>query len=59
MNIAVADSGGNLVSFLRMDGAQLASIAVSQHKARASVKYRRPTRVYEDAVRELDYKYIF
>ena len=58
MNIAVADSGGNLVSFLRMDGAQLASIAVSQHKARASVKYRRPTRVYEDAVQKSDYKYI-
>jgi len=58
MNIAVADSGGNLVAFLRMDGAQLASIAVSQHKARASVKYRRPTRVYEDAVQKSDYKYI-
>jgi uncharacterized protein GlcG (DUF336 family) len=58
MNIAVADSGGNLVAFSRMDGAQLASIAVSQHKARASVKYRRPTRVYEDAVQKSDYKYI-
>ena len=58
MNIAVADSGGNLVSFLRMDGAQLASIAVSQHKARASVKYRRATRVFEDAVQKSDYKYV-
>ena len=51
MNIAVVDSGGNLVSFLRMDGAQLASIAISEHKARASVKFRRATRVYEDACR--------
>jgi glc operon protein GlcG len=58
MNVAVADSGGNLVSFLRMDGTQLASIAVSQHKARASVKYRRATRVFEDAVQKSDYKYI-
>ncbi len=27
MNVAVLDSGGNLVAFKRMDGAQLASIA--------------------------------
>lgn len=36
MNIAVMDSGGNLVAFERMDGAQLASIAISQHKARGA-----------------------
>jgi uncharacterized protein GlcG (DUF336 family) len=58
LNIAVVDSGGNLVLFLRMDGAQLASIAISEHKARASVKFRRATRVYEDAVQKSDYKYI-
>src|SRR5450631_4492460 len=58
LNIAVADSGGNLVAFLRMDGAQLASIAISEHKARASVKFRRPTRVFEDALQTRDYKYI-
>jgi glc operon protein GlcG len=29
LNIAVVDSGANLVAFQRMDGAQLASIAVS------------------------------
>ncbi len=28
MNIAVLDSGGNLVAFLRMDDAQLASISI-------------------------------
>ena len=57
LNIAVVDSGGNLVSFFRMDGAQLASIAISQHKARASVKYRRATRVWEDAVQKSGYLY--
>jgi uncharacterized protein GlcG (DUF336 family) len=57
LNIAVVDSGGNLVAFLRMDGAQLASIAVSEHKARAAVKYRRPTRVWEDAVQKSGYLY--
>jgi len=58
LNIAVADSGGNLVAFLRMDGAQLASIAVAQHKARAAAKFRRPTKVFEDAVQKQDYKYV-
>jgi uncharacterized protein GlcG (DUF336 family) len=48
--VAVVDSGANLVAFERMDGAQLASIAVSQHKARAAVIFRRETRVYEDSV---------
>ncbi len=37
LNVAVVDSGGNLVAFQRMNGAQLASIQVSQHKARAAV----------------------
>src|ERR1700757_3829340 len=45
LNIAVYDSGGNLVAFERMDGAQIASIAISQHKARVAVTYRRPTKV--------------
>jgi uncharacterized protein GlcG (DUF336 family) len=58
LNIAVVDSGGNLVAFLRMDGALLASIAVSQHKARTAVKFRRPTRALEDAVQKSDYKYL-
>jgi glc operon protein GlcG len=58
MNIAVVDSGGNLVAFERMDGAQLASIAISEHKARASVKFRRPTKAFENAVQKFDFKYI-
>jgi uncharacterized protein GlcG (DUF336 family) len=58
MNIAVVDSGANLVAFLRMDGALLGSISIAQHKARAAVKYRRPTRAFEDAVQKADLKYI-
>ncbi len=58
LNIAVVDSGGNLVSFLRMDGAQLASIAIAEHKARAAVKYRRATRVFEDLLQAKDLKYL-
>ena len=58
MNIAVVDSGANLVAFLRMDGAQLASIAISEHKARTAAKFRRPTKVIEKAVQESDMKYM-
>jgi uncharacterized protein GlcG (DUF336 family) len=58
MNIAVYDSGGNLVTFLRMDGAQIASIVIAQHKARVAVKYRRPTKVFEDAVQKGGLNYI-
>ncbi len=58
LNIAVVDSGANLVAFVRMDGAQLASIAISEHKARVAARFRRPTRVFEDAVQKLDYKYV-
>jgi glc operon protein GlcG len=50
MNIAVYDSGANLVSFKRMDGAQLASIAIAEHKARAAVKYRRETKLFESGI---------
>jgi glc operon protein GlcG len=50
MNVAVADAGGNLVAFERMDGAMLASIQIAQHKARAAATFRRPTKVFEDGI---------
>jgi glc operon protein GlcG len=50
LNVAVVDSGANLVAFQRMDGAQLASIAISEHKARAAATFRRETRVMEDNI---------
>ena len=50
MNIAVYDSGANLVTMVRMDDAQLASIAISEHKARVAVKYRRPSKALEAGV---------
>ncbi len=58
VTIAVVDSGVNLVAFVRMDGAHLASIAVAEHKARTAAKYRRPTKVFEDGLQKSDYKYI-
>lgn len=50
LNVAVVDSGGNLVAFERMDGAQLASIVISEHKARAAVTYRRETKAFENGI---------
>ncbi len=50
LNCAVLDSGANLVAFARMDGAQLGSIAIAEHKARAAVKYRRETKAFENGV---------
>ncbi len=50
LNVAVVDSGANLVAFQRMDGAQLASIAIAEHKARAAASFRRETKVWEDGI---------
>jgi len=58
MNVSVVDSGGNLVAFKRMDGAQLASIQVSEHKARAAAKYRRETKVFENAIQLNNFPYV-
>jgi uncharacterized protein GlcG (DUF336 family) len=58
MNLSVADSGGNLVAFQRMDGAMLASVAIAQHKARAAATFRRPTKVFEDGVQVAHLNYL-
>ena len=50
LNVAVVDGGGNLVAFARMDGAQIASIAISEHKARAAAVFRRETKAFEAGI---------
>jgi glc operon protein GlcG len=57
LNVAIFDSGANLVAFERMDGAQLGSIAIAQHKARVAVKFRRPTKAFEEGIQKNDLKY--
>jgi len=57
-DFAVVDWGGNLVAFARMDGAQLASIAIAEHKARTAARYRRPTVAFENAVQKFGFNYI-
>jgi len=49
MNIAVVDTNGELVHFSRMEGAQIASVAIAQGKARTAVRYRRESRVFYNA----------
>src|ERR1700750_1115078 len=49
MNIAVVDTNGDLVYFLRRDGAQIASVPISQGKARTAARYRRPTQIFYNA----------
>ena len=58
LNVAVVDSGGNLVAFQRMDGAQLASVAISEHKARAAVTFRRETKAWENAIQTNGFHYV-
>ncbi len=50
MAAAVVDTGGHLVYFERMDGTQTGSARVALEKAQSAVAYRRPTKVFEDAV---------
>lgn len=49
MNIAVVDTNGDLVHFSRMEGAQIASVTISQGKARTAARYRRESRVFYNA----------
>lgn len=58
MNVAVVDSGGNLVAFQRMDGAMLASIQIAEHKARAAATFRRPTKMFEDGINLMHLNYL-
>ncbi|ALN61110.1 hypothetical protein GLA29479_224 [Lysobacter antibioticus] len=50
MVIAIVDSGGHLVMLHKLDQAQYGSIPVAQAKAETAVKFRRPTKAFEDAV---------
>jgi len=45
--ISVVSPSGDLVYFMKGDNCQYASIDISQHKARAAARYRRPTLVFE------------
>ena len=50
MCIAVVAPSGDLIYFEKMDNCQYASVAISQHKARASATFRRPTLAFENGL---------
>ena len=49
--IAVVDEGGNLLLLQRLDDTQVASVNVGIDKARTAAIYRRPSKVFEDQVK--------
>jgi glc operon protein GlcG len=48
--IAVVDPSGGLIVFHRMDGVQHASLDIAIEKARASARFRRPSKALAEAV---------
>lgn len=49
--IAILDDGGHLLYFQKMNGVQIGSIEVSQRKAESALKFKRPTKVFSDGVK--------
>jgi glc operon protein GlcG len=50
--IAVVDTAGNLVAFVKRDDTQTASVEVSQDKARSAAVFKRATKAFQDNVAE-------
>ena len=49
--IAVVDDGGNLIALERLDGTFAAGARISIGKARTAVLFKRPTKFFEDVIR--------
>lgn len=49
--IAIVDDGGHLICLTRMDGTQIGSIDVAQAKARTALAFKRPTKVWSEALK--------
>jgi uncharacterized protein GlcG (DUF336 family) len=52
MAIAVVDTAGNLVAFVKRDNTQNGSVKVSQAKAVSAALYKRPTKAFQDTLAE-------
>lgn len=50
MVIVIVDEGGNLVLMERMDGTQLGSLEVAQGKAVTALRFKRPSKAFEDLI---------
>lgn len=49
-SVAVVEPSGDLVYFIRMDGAPYSAAQLAQQKAWTAARYRRPTKVFYDGV---------
>lgn len=50
MAAAVVDQAGDLVYFEKLDGTQAASTSIAVEKARASARFKRPTKALQDTL---------
>ena len=50
MVVTVIDDGGNIIYLQKADGTQIGSIDVAVEKARSAVKFKRPTKAFEDVL---------
>lgn len=50
MAIAVVDTAGNLVAFIKRDDTQNASVQVAQDKAASAALFKRPTKAFQDTL---------
>jgi glc operon protein GlcG len=50
MAVAITDGGGDLIYFEKMDGTQTGSVNVAIGKARSAAMFKRPSKVFQDAV---------
>lgn len=57
MAISVVDPNGDLVFFMKMNSTQIASVAISQGKARTAARFRRPSELFFN-VMESGHSYI-
>jgi glc operon protein GlcG len=48
--ISIIDSGGNIVMLHRHNDVQLSSIEISQGKAKTALRFKRPSKVLDDAI---------
>ncbi|MCA0374354.1 MAG: heme-binding protein [Gemmatimonadetes bacterium] len=50
VSIAVVDAGGDLLGFVRLDGASAGTAQVATGKARTAARWQRPSKVYADRI---------
>lgn len=50
VSIAITDGAGDLMGFIRLDGASVGTVQIATGKARTAARFGRPTKVYADRV---------